>query len=461
MFVIKLVIAVIVLGVVAVAALAAYVFAVVSGPLQAEVQPPSAEEVAKAQVVEQRVQSEVADNSAFLLQLTSEDLTTLLRSRAGSVAPVRDVTATVNRGNVSISGNLNGAIAVPFAATVGVTLQKGVVQVSVDHVTMGPAPLPGAVRNELQPLIDEVINVNELLQSAGAVQIQRVELVPGQLTIAGIQEGGKVVSDDTVAALTAAYASGESRPPPALPGGDLVPPGRISNGPGDELYLALGDSLAANKGVSSPLEGYVSRFHAHLERQTGNELGLMNLGVSGESTLSIYKRQLPTALAEMDRLRNDGDPATRVSILTVDLGANDLLGHLASPVCRQDIRGDECTARLESAIPTFAENIADILTALSQRLEPGTEFYVMTIYNPFDFGIGIPFEEDSNEVITRMNDIIRAEAARVGAIVADAYTPMSGNAAAWTHMLNGDIHPTADGYQTLAYAFALARAEAK
>ena len=33
------------------------------------------------------------------------------------------------------------------------------------------------------------------------------------------------------------------------------------------------------------------------------------------------------------------------------------------------------------------------------------------------------------------------------------------NAGAWTHMLEGDIHPTADGYQALAYAFVQARGQ--
>ncbi|MBM3940476.1 MAG: SGNH/GDSL hydrolase family protein [SAR202 cluster bacterium] len=150
--------------------------------------------------------------------------------------------------------------------------------------------------------------------------------------------------------------------------------------------------------------------------------------------------------------------ATRIAVLTIDLGANDLLGHLGSPTCRANIRGAECAARIDAAIDTFEVNIASILDQLKPRIEPGTEFYVMTIYNPFDFGIGIPFEADSNEIIGGMNATLKAEAARVGAKVADAYPLMSGNAAVWTHMLTqSDIHPTADGYQALPFAFAQAR----
>ena len=457
MSIIKLVIGLAVVGVVVAVAFGGYIAAVVLGPLQSDPQPPTVEEVAEAEAVEGRIEDEVSDSSAFLIQLSDEELTALLRARAAGAAPVRSLAAAVDDGEIAISGSLNGAIGVPFSASVSLRLERGQVQIDVDRVSMGPAPLPGAVREELQPLIDQAVDVNELLRSAGATQIQSVVMEDGFLTIAGIQAAGQLVSDAAAQAMAAALESSGGSSSPIVPGLDVVPPGRIGSGPGDEVFLALGDSLAANVGVSSPLEGYVSRFHSYVERETGRQLGLVNLGVSGESTISIHQQQLPAALEELDRLRNDGDPATRVSVLTLDLGANDLLGHLASPSCRQDIRGDACAARLDSAIVSFGENYAEILDTLADRIEPDTEFYVMTIYNPFDFGIGIPFEADSNDVVERMNEIIAVEAERVGAIVADAYTPMSGNAAAWTHMLSADIHPTAQGYQALAYSFALAR----
>jgi len=34
---------------------------------------------------------------------------------------------------------------------------------------------------------------------------------------------------------------------------------------------------------------------------------------------------------------------------------------------------------------------------------------------------------------------------------------MGGYAAAWTNMLDGDIHPNPDGYQVMAYALVQAR----
>ena len=90
-------------------------------------------------------------------------------------------------------------------------------------------------------------------------------------------------------------------------------------------------------------------------------------------------------------------------------------------------------------------------------LEDDAEFYIMTMYNPFDFGIGLPFEDFTNEIAGRMNDIIRQTAQAHGAKVADPFDSMGGNAAAWTNMLSGDIHPNGDGYQALAFSFAQVR----
>ena len=105
----------------------------------------------------------------------------------------------------------------------------------------------------------------------------------------------------------------------------------------------------------------------------------------------------------------------------------------------------------------FSENFSQIVGTLAKELEPDAEFYIMTMYNPFDFGLGIPFEDFSNEIVARLNTIIVENANKIGAKLADPYSLMGGNAAAWTNMLQGDIHPNPDGYQTLAFSLAQAR----
>ena len=81
----------------------------------------------------------------------------------------------------------------------------------------------------------------------------------------------------------------------------------------------------------------------------------------------------------------------------------------------------------------------------------------MTAYNPFSFGLGLPFERFADEIVERLNVIIRETAAAHGARIGDPYGLMQGKAASWTNMLSGDIHPNANGYQVLAYSLTQTR----
>jgi lysophospholipase L1-like esterase len=467
--IIKLLVGLLLLGVLAVGAFGLYV-AVVAGALdipgltslRTEGQGPSPETVARSQQVERKVEEAVQDKSAFLLTLTDEELSALLAGQLDASSPVRDAQVNVRPDEIGFTGNLNGRVPVPFSGVVGVGLTGGDIDLTLKDVSVGFIPLPGGAKQELEPLLEQVLNVGESLQEAGAVAIQQLKLETGMLTIVGIQQGGQLVSDSAKEfILNAASQGGPGGPPPAPPGPDVVPVGSAgTTEAGDELYLALGDSLAANVGVTDPREGYVSRFHAYMERETGRSLGLLNLGVSGESTLSIVRTQLPRALQELRSRRSDGDPDTKVSALTLDLGANDFLGHLASQECQDAPRGPACSARIDAALETYRVNFAEIVAQLKAEIEPDTEFYIMTVYNPFDFGVGLPFEDFSNEVLDRVNDVVRETASANGAKLAEADVLMQGNAGGWTLMITeGDIHPNTLGYQALAYSLAQAREE--
>jgi lysophospholipase L1-like esterase len=183
---------------------------------------------------------------------------------------------------------------------------------------------------------------------------------------------------------------------------------------------------------------------------------LLNLGVPGESSISIYQGQLDQALAEIEGRRNDGNPATRVAVVTLDLGANDLLGHVSSPDCLDAPDGPACQARIDAGLATFRTNFGEVVPALLAALGPETQFYIMTVYNPYDLGTSLSLEVVSNEVVERLNSVIKETARTNGVLLADSQPIMGSNAGAWTHVLDGDIHPNARGYQALA--FSLARA---
>jgi lysophospholipase L1-like esterase len=373
-------------------------------------------------------------------------------------AALNKIEAEIHPGRVDVSGSLASTPPTPFSGVVDVSFNNGQIGLELTDASLAVIPVPDAVRGELQPLIDEGLDINRMLNESGAAQIQAFDMQDGLVTIVGVQKDGQTVSDTTRDTFLQAFQSSGSRPVPVPPGADVVPVGTAGTfEPGDELYLAIGDSLAANVGVSNPQEGYVSRFHSYLENETGRDFGLMNLGISGESSISIMRGQFQQALNEIEGRRDDGDPNTKVSVLTIDLGANDLITHLGSADCQNEPRGTACQARINAALDGFVGNFDDIVKTLDDALEDDAELYIMTMYNPFDFGLGLPFEDFSNEIVERLNDIIVETANSAGAKVADPFDDMGGNAAAWTNMLQGDIHPNADGFQSLAFSLTQAQ----
>lgn len=450
--IIKLIILVVVIGVVAVVAVGALV---IYSAINAEPVEVSPETIAQGQAVERKIEEAVANKSAFFLELTDDELSALVMSKAAETsASVRDIRTEITPGFIEISGHLNATPAVPFSGTVAIDFFADEFEIELQNVSLGLFPVPGAIKDELQPLIDQGLDINRALQQSGATQIQQFKMELGKVTIVGIQRAGQTVSDVTKNAFIQAFQGSGGRPVPEPPGDGVVPPGTTGGKPGSELYLALGDSLAANVGVNRPEDGYVSRFHSFLEKKEGRELGLTNLGVSGESSISIMADQLPQALQEIFSRKNDGDPDTKVSFLTLDLGANDLIAHLGSADCQNDPRGNACQTRINAGLETFDDNFNDIVDALADALEPDAEFYIMTMYNPFDFGIGLPFEDFSDEIMEKLNAIVRSKANDAGAKLADPFPIAKDTAAAWTNMLQGDIHPNEKGYQALAFSLA-------
>ncbi len=268
MGIIKLVIlAVVVGGVVVVAVVGIAAFSIFN-QLRGEPEPLSPEIIAQGQAVERKIEEAVTDNSAFYLELSDEELSSLLLFRAGSVSAIRDIGVSISPGVLEINGSLGRTPSVAFSGSVDLVFENGLIEPNLNEVSLLFLPVPGAVREELQPLIDQGLDINKVLSESGAAQIQRFDMQSGRVVIVGIQTGGASVSAVTKDALIQGFQSSAGGLVPVPPGADQVPPGTAGiNEPGDDLYLALGDSLAANVGVDRPQDGYVSRFHAHLERR--------------------------------------------------------------------------------------------------------------------------------------------------------------------------------------------------
>jgi lysophospholipase L1-like esterase len=236
-------------------------------------------------------------------------------------------------------------------------------------------------------------------------------------------------------------------------------------------YLALGDSLAfgyseakfnsllPEEPASAYDTGYVDNF--------GKLLGLFEPGVQtvndgcpGETTESFIKgpceyglryplhhpysgSQLADALSYLS-----SHPGT-VTPITIDIGANDVLG-LIEGVCKLEAK---CIQ--EQAPALFAHvgtNLALILGQL-RAAAPTAQIIVLGLYNPFGESIS-----GGDALTSKLNEVMAADAAGVGARFADPLPVFNPRGAleqptlcTFTNICTPlkDIHPTDLGYAVL------------
>jgi len=198
-------------------------------------------------------------------------------------------------------------------------------------------------------------------------------------------------------------------------------------------YVSLGDSLSVGVGASDPRErGYSPLYRDLLAKQTGREVELTELGVSGETSDSFVSGSDSQLARAENALSAKGG-----AIVTLCIGTNDLLSSASgSDTDREEV------------LDHYSENLDYILRALGSASDPAPRIIVLALYNtaPGSF----------TDVWTdRLNAKIRSVAGENGASVADGDEAFRGWEAEYTHYARErDIHPTDEGYEALAQAFA-------
>ena len=199
-------------------------------------------------------------------------------------------------------------------------------------------------------------------------------------------------------------------------------------------YVSLGDSLAVGVGASDPQErGYVPLYREFLERETGREVRLVQLGLSGETSESFVNGP-DSQLVRAEAALRESPGGT----VTLSIGGNDLLR-----------TSDGTEAEREAALVRYAENLNLILRTLKDASELPSSITVLALYNPAPGSF-------TDEWAERMNDTIRDVAARNGVRVAAADRVFRGQEAEYAHHARypWDIHPTDRGHEALARALA-------
>jgi lysophospholipase L1-like esterase len=394
-----------------------------------------------------RIELTEAEMTAYLLDALADNEDNPLASVVLDVVDGKDGEQGVVRFTVEFKGG-----GVDGEGAVSAVLESGAVQIELEKVEVGALQVPGLAKGAIEDLIDNVADLNEALLQAGA-DVQALEIGGDRVLVVGTTTSTDLITSDTLLSSlrdNAAAAISAATPPPERLGpgvaGALPGPGQRSVGSAP-FYVALGDSLAANVGVDAAVDGFVSRLHNQLQQRDGASYGLRNFGISGETTGTLIRAgQLDAAVEFMD--------ANDTAYVTIDIGANNLLGHIGSDDCSESLTTRACATRLRTAIDTYDDDLVLIFDAIEDAAPDATVVFMLA-YNPFDLGLGTGLEMESNAVLEEFNGVARSLAEERGFRVADAYTAMAGTAAATTHMLDPtpDIHPLPIGFDILACTF--------
>jgi lysophospholipase L1-like esterase len=214
-------------------------------------------------------------------------------------------------------------------------------------------------------------------------------------------------------------------------------------------YLALGDSLAFGVGADNPAEqGYVGLTAANLRlgKYSGTGLDLVNLSASGATSADLLQPggQLDRAISEIQRRGG-------VDIISVDIGANDLLALAeSSSPCFQSAASKACQDVLGQTLAGLQSNLSSVLRRLREAA-PNAQLYVLDIYNPYS-GTNDPRAIVASVGVQQVNGVIAAAAAdpSLGAKFVSIHDVFEGRARQW--IASDGIHPNNDGYRVMAEA---------
>ena len=183
----------------------------------------------------------------------------------------------------------------------------------------------------------------------------------------------------------AACGGADPAPPPAPAAAPSAPAtASPSTGPSagtGELYVALGDSLAAGYqpgGTELRDTAYPALVANRLEGD-GADLAVENLGCSGETTTSLIKGG-KCEFAEGSQLEQAEallrGRAGEVALVTIDIGGNDLL---------RCVRGgaDVDTTCVSGGVKTVRKNLPTILERLRRAAGKDVPVLVLGYYNPW------------------------------------------------------------------------------
>lgn len=222
------------------------------------------------------------------------------------------------------------------------------------------------------------------------------------------------------------------------------------------VYLAIGDSLTFGIGVPRPQEQGYAALVARALRGGIAPIGETRVfAVPGETATGFLERRLDDVLRAVDRF------GPRVEVVTIGLGANELLRTRRDPACAEDRASAACASAVDAAITAASESldliVASVQTALADAAADA-RILVLAYYNPDPDPLATGTIVGSDGVVgcgdpePGLNDRIACVADARGAELVDLHAAFDGRELELTRFADGDVHPNAAGYEVIADA---------
>jgi lysophospholipase L1-like esterase len=223
-------------------------------------------------------------------------------------------------------------------------------------------------------------------------------------------------------------------------------------------YLALGDSITFGIGVPRPQQnGYVARVADALAAATAEPR---------ISSTRVFAVPGETASGFLDRRLDDVERAIQglgagVELVTIGLGANEILRARREPACVADRASEDCRAVVESATEVAASSLDAVVEGVQSALEAaGSDAAVLLLayYNPDLDPLAVESVAGSDDAVgcdpleerPGLNDRIACVATERSVQLVDLYDAFLGREDDLTRFGSGDVHPNAEGYAVIA-----------
>lgn len=219
------------------------------------------------------------------------------------------------------------------------------------------------------------------------------------------------------------------------------------------VYLALGDSVTFGVGLADASR---NAFPALVAERIG-ELDARVLAVPGETAAGFLERrtdEVEAAIAE------GGD---RVALVTIGLGANEILRIRRDPACLEDRGSPACQRVATDAAQEAAaalERVVERVQAALGRAGSDAPILLLAYYNPdvepvaasTIVGADGLVSCDPDDPAPGLDDRIACVAERRETGLVDLYAAFVGREAELTGIGAGDVHPTIAGHEVIAEA---------